>query len=73
MFLNDLINVVIVCEDIGQRYGRTRTKGFISIVRVVPLIRRRLSINLLKNLFIKFSGKLFFKKNCFRQTNSVCK
>ena len=60
MFFNDFFNVVLVCKDIGPRYGRTRTRGFFSAVRVVSFTTGMLSINFLKNLFIKFSvlGKL---------------
>ena len=31
----DFFNLVLVCKDIEPRYGRTRTRGFFSTVRVV--------------------------------------
>ena len=49
-------NLVIVCEDIEPRYGRTRTRGLFSTVRVVSFTTCMLSINLLKHVYIKFSG-----------------
>ena len=47
------------------RYGRTRTRGFFSTVRVrvVSFTTCMLSINLLKHLFMKLSVKPFLKKN----------
>ena len=50
------LNLVLVCNDIEPRYERTRTRGFCSTVRVVSFTMCMLSINLLKHLFIKFSG-----------------
>ena len=48
------IPAVLVCKDIELRYGRTKTKHFFSTVRVVSLSTSASSINLLKDLFIKF-------------------
>ena len=56
MMLNDFFNLILVYKDIEPRYVRTRTRGFLLIVRVVSLITCMLSINLLKYLFVKFSG-----------------
>ena len=34
MFFNDFFNLVLVCKDIEPRYGRTRTRGFFSTVKI---------------------------------------
>ena len=67
MFMNDFFNLVLVCKVIEPSYGRTRTRGFFSILRVVPLTTSVLSINLLKHFRVAI-----FKKICFRKSNSVC-
>ena len=53
---NDFFNLVLVCKDIKPRYGRTRTRGFFSTVRIVYFTTCILSINFLKHFFIKSSG-----------------
>ena len=45
MFFNDFFNLVLVCKDIELRYGRTRTNGIFSTVRIVALTTCMLSIN----------------------------
>ena len=73
MFFNNLLNLVLLCKDMELRYGRIRTGGFFSTVRVVSFTTLRLlSIIFLKHLFIKLSGKSFFEKISFMQTNSLC-
>ena len=49
---NEFFDLVLVCKDTEPRYGRTRTRGFFSAVRVVFLIKKMLFINLLKHTFI---------------------
>ena len=56
MHFNDFFNLVLFCKDIEPKYGRTRTRGFFSTVRVVSFTTCMLSINFLKHLFIKSSG-----------------
>ena len=51
MFFSNFFNIFLVCKDIKQRYGRTKTRDVFLTVRVVSYI---LSINLLKHWFIKF-------------------
>ena len=55
MFFSDFFNLVLVCEDIEPRYGRTRTRDFFSTVRVVYFKICMLSINFLKHFLIKSS------------------
>ena len=56
MFFNNFFNLVLGCNDIEPRYGRTRTRVFFLTVRKVPFTTCILSINFLKHLFIKSSG-----------------
>ena len=72
MFCNDFLNLVLVCKDVEQRYGRTRTRGFFSTVRLFTFTSSMLAISFLEHLFLKFSGYSFFKKISFRQTSSLC-
>ena len=72
IFVIDFLNLVLVCKDVEPGYGRTRTGGFFSAVRVVSLTTCMLSISLLEDLFIKCSGLPFFKKIYVRQTNWLC-
>ena len=37
MVFNDFLNLVLVCKDIEPRYGRARTRGFFSMLRIAPL------------------------------------
>ena len=62
MFSNDLFNFVLNCKYIEPRYGRTKKRGFFSIVRIVSFTICMLSINFLKHLFIKSSEKPFLRK-----------
>ena len=77
MFFNDFFNLILVCKDIELShgttrargvckdielsYGRTRARGFFTTTGIASLNLYMLSINLLKHLFIKFSGQPFFK------------
>ena len=56
MFFNDFLNLALVCKDFEPSYGKAMTGGFFPTVKVVSLTTCMLSINLLKHLFIKFSG-----------------
>ena len=69
MFFNDFFNLVLVCQDM-ERYGKTRTRGFFSAVRVVYILHK--VIHEYFKTFIKFKRWPFFKKIYFGQTNSVC-
>ena len=62
----------IGCKEIEPINGRNKTGGFIAIVTVVSLTMYMLSMNPLKYLCIKFSGKLFFK-NLILATTIQCK
>ena len=55
MIFKVLFYLVLVCKDIELRYGMTRTKDFFSTERAVSLTTCMLSVNLLKDLFVKFS------------------
>ena len=69
MFFNNFLNLVLVCKDTEPRYGKTRTRGFFSTIRVVSTCM--LSINFLKHLLIKSSGYPFLTKISFKRTNSL--
>ena len=61
------LGLILACKDIELGYGKTRTRGFFSTVRVVSLTRCMLSTNFSKHSFTKFSGQRFFKKTCIRK------
>ena len=68
MFFNDFFNLVLVSKDIEPSNGRTRTRGFLSTVRVISLTTRMLSINLVTNSFQSILFKpiyflAYFEKN----------
>ena len=56
MSLRDFLNLVLVCNDNGPRYGRTKNKVFLGTVITFSCILYLLSRNTLKQLLIKFSG-----------------
>ena len=60
MLFNDFFNLVLVCKDIEPRYGRTRTRGFSSTVRVVSFTTCMLSNNFFKAFIYKIFGVAIF-------------
>ena len=60
MVFHDIFNLVQIYKDIEPRYGRTRTRGFFSVVRVVSFT----------SLFYKFQCGLcneFYYGECVRR------
>ena len=61
---NDSFNLVLDCKDIEPKYRRTRTRGFLSTVRVISLTTCMLSMSF-ETIIHKIFRVAIFQENLF--------